>query len=74
MADVLEPTGLCMVEEYIQRQQATITAQVACRSIYELFTGAEWMPWSSRLMRWWEQDVVREEEEPGVKCSLNLIV
>ena len=38
--DAMESAGLCLIKEYIQRRQATIAAQVACRIIYELCTWA----------------------------------
>ena len=62
MADDTESAGLWMVKEYIQRRHATIATQVDCQPIYELCAGAEWMPGSSRMMRWWYQDAVSEEE------------
>ena len=70
----MESTKLWSTKEYIQIRQSNIASQVACRSIYELYNGAEWMPGSSWMMMWWYQDVGREEEESGAKCSLNLIV
>ena len=62
MDDALDSTGLWLINEYIQRRQGRIAAQVACRPIYELCTGAERIPGSSQMMRRWDQDVVREEE------------
>ena len=62
VADTMEAAGLWTIKEYIQRRQATIAAQVTCRKIYEASTGAELILGSSRMMRWWEQDVGREEE------------
>ena len=37
-------------------------AQMACQTIYEICTGEEWMSGSSRMVRSWDQDGVREEE------------
>ena len=62
VADSMEPAGIWPIKEYIQRRKSTITAQVACQKIYEICNGAELMPVSSRLMRWWDQDVGRKEE------------
>ena len=44
VSDSLESEGICPIKEYFQRCQATITAQVACRPIYELCTGLERIP------------------------------
>ena len=63
-----------ILNEYILRQKATVAAPVVCRPIYELYTGEELMPISSRMMRWWYQDVGSEEEEPVAKCGFNLIL
>ena len=47
VADSLEIVGIYPIEEYIQRQQATITVHITSRTIYELYTGAEKIPGSS---------------------------
>ena len=62
MADALEAMGLWPIKEYIQIWQSTIADQVDFCQIYELVTGAEQILGSSKLMRWWDQDVGREEE------------
>ena len=74
VVDALEAAGIWSIKEYIQRQKATISAQVGYLPIYELCNGSKHMTGSSRLIRWWYQDMVRKEEYPGVKFSLNLIV
>ena len=43
----LEISGLWPIKDYIQRRQATITAHISCRTIYELCTGLERMTGSS---------------------------
>ena len=58
--NMLETTGPWPIKECIQRRQVTITAQLACKPIYELCTGAERILGSSRFMRWWDQDVGQE--------------
>ena len=35
----LDTTEIWRIKEYIQRKQATIVEQVACRTIYELYMG-----------------------------------
>ena len=62
MADALETSGIWSTKEYIQRRQATIVAQVACRPIYKLCTGAERIPGSSRFMKKCDQDMGRDVE------------
>ena len=60
VADLMEALGLCLIKEYIKRQKSTIAEQVACRPIYEICTGAERMPGSIQMVRWWGQEVVRK--------------
>ena len=62
MAYALEAVGVCPIKEYIQIHQATIMGKVDFRTIYELCTGAEWMPGSIWMMMLWDQDVGREAE------------
>ena len=52
VAEDLEIEGLCPTNEYIQWCQATIASHTSCHPIYELCTGVERMPGSSRFMRW----------------------
>ena len=59
----MEDVGLNTIVEYIKRWQATIVEKVACHLIYELCVKAEWMPGMSRMLRWWDQDVVNEPED-----------
>ena len=59
----LEAAGSYHMHEYIWRSQKIIVAQVACCPIYELCTEADRRPGTSRMMRWWDQDVVQESEE-----------
>ena len=60
MYDVLKAVWIYNIKEYIQIRQVLIAAQVACRPIYDMCTEVEWMLGSSRMMRWWDQDVGRE--------------
>ena len=57
MDEALEIARLWPIKEYIQRRQGTVAAQVVCRPIYELCTGAERIPGTSmlcsgRIMTW----------------------
>ena len=52
MAEALETSGLCTIKEYIQRRQDNVEAQVVCRTIYGIYTEAEWMPGMIKFM-WW---------------------
>ena len=62
VADEIYEAGIWEIKEYIHIWKATITVQVACNPIYELCTEVERMPGYSWMMRWWNQDVGREEE------------
>ena len=59
----MEAVGIHPIGVYIRRRQTTIADRVAYRPVYELFTEAERMPGTSRLVRWWDQDTVNESEE-----------
>ena len=74
VAEALDTTGICPTKEYIQRRQATVAAQVACRPIYELCTGAERIPGTSWFMKWWDQDVGQEVDLPIGECSFKKFV
>ena len=63
VAAELEAAGLYPIHGYIWIKKATIAAQVACWTIYELCNKAERRPRMSRMMIWWDQDVVQESEE-----------
>ena len=62
MEESLKGAGMWPMKEYIRRRQATIAEYIANRPIYELCTGSERMPGSSRFLRWWDQDINREGE------------
>ena len=59
----IEVVALHTIKEYFQRRQATIVAQVAYGLIYEQFTEAERRLGTSRMMKWWDQDMLHESEE-----------
>ena len=63
MLAAIDVAGIHTIVEYIRMRQATINEKVACRPIYELCVEADWMPGASRILRWWDQDVVNEPEE-----------
>ena len=69
MDDSLDTSGIWPIKEYIQSIQSTIVAQVDCRIIYEMCTGAERIRGYSRFIRWWDQDLGQEEELPRYYCS-----
>ena len=62
MVEAKDTAEVWIIEEYIQRRQATVAAQVACCPIYELCTGAEKISESSRFMHWWDPDMGRGVE------------
>ena len=59
----METAGLHPIGEYIRRRQATIAEKVACRPIYELCIKVKRMPGTSRMVRWWDHDMIIEPEE-----------
>ena len=59
----METAGIHPIRGYIRRQQAIIAEKLAFRPIYDICAEAEWMPGTSRMVRWWDQDVVNEPEE-----------
>ena len=59
VAAALEEADVYLIHEYIWRRQASITAHVACFPIYKLFTDMERRLGTSRIMRWWDQDIVQ---------------
>ena len=59
----LEAAGLHSIQGYIQRRQVTLSAYVACCTIYELCTKVERRPGKSRMMRLWDQEMVNESED-----------
>ena len=61
--EAMESTGIQPIRVYIKRRKTTILERVACRPIYALCTESEWMPGTSRLVRWWDQDALNEPEE-----------
>ena len=50
MVELLETFGLCPIKEYIKRRQDNVAEQVAYWPIYELCTGGERIPKTSRFM------------------------
>ena len=56
--EAAENAGLHPIGLYIRRRQATISERVTCRLIYELCTEADWMPGTSWMVRWWDQNAV----------------
>ena len=61
----LEAANLWPIKEYIWRRQATIGGYIYNHLIYDLYTGADWMQVSSRLLQWWDKDLTQEEEGHG---------
>ena len=50
VTEELETSGICTIKEYIKLRQGTVAAQVACWIRYELCTGEEQMPGTSKFM------------------------
>ena len=62
VAEALDIDGIFPIKKYIQRRQAIAEVQVSCRPIYDLCTGVDRVPGTSRFMRLWDQDVEQELE------------
>ena len=58
--EAMEAARFHPIGVYIKRQKMTIADRVACRPVYSLYTEAERMPDTNRLLQWWEQDGVNE--------------
>ena len=54
----MEAVGIHPIGVYINRWHTTIADRVACRPVYALCTEAERILGTSRLVQWWDQDVV----------------
>ena len=59
----MDSAGPYPIGVYTQRLHMTILERVACRPVCTLLMEADRMPGTSRMMRWWDQDVVNEPEE-----------
>ena len=51
MDEALDTAGLWPIKEYIQRRQDTVSTKVDLQPIYEMYTGKERMPVTSRFMQ-----------------------
>ena len=71
VAEVLEAAGMWPMKECIRRRKDTIAEYIENLLIYELCTGAERMPVSSRFMRWWDQYLKQEEEGNGASKGVD---
>ena len=59
------------IRDYIRIRQSNIAEKLAYRPIYELCAKADQMPGTSRMMSWWDQDVVNKPEEyTEILCNL----
>ena len=61
--EAMESTGIHPIGVYIKRRQETMAERLACRPLYELYTEAERILGTSRMVRWWDQDTVNKLEE-----------
>ena len=59
----MEAAGLNLIGVYIRKRKEAISERVACRPIYDMYTEAERIPETIRLVQWSEQDAVNEPEE-----------
>ena len=56
----MDTAGIHPIRNYIRRWQVKISEKVSYRPISELYVETEWMRRTSRMVRWWDQDVVNE--------------
>ena len=61
--EAMDSSGLHPIGLYIKRRQKTIAKRVAWRPLYALWTEAERILRTSRMVRWWNQDAVNDSEE-----------
>ena len=53
VAEALEISGIWTIKEYIQQSQDNVESEVVCRTMYELYKGAERIPGTSKFMLYW---------------------
>ena len=70
MDESLETYGIWPINEYILWRNNSVVAQVACRPIYNLYTGSDWILGTRKFILCSEQDVGWEVEWPVGDCSL----
>ena len=63
VVEAMEAAGVHPIGVYIRRRKSTIEERVACRPIYDIFTEAECILWTSRLVPWLDQEAVNEPED-----------
>ena len=61
--EAMETVGLHPSGVYIKRRQTNRLERIACRPVYALFTEAERMTGTIRMVLWWDQDAVNDPEE-----------
>ena len=54
------------MQGYVWILQATIAEYIVTRPIFEMCTGAEQIPGTSRILSWWNQYHIQEEGGSGV--------
>ena len=52
VVEAMEDAGLQPIGMYIKRRHTTIAERVACLPVYEIYTEAERIPGTSRIVRW----------------------
>ena len=59
----MESTVIHPVGEYTRILQANIAEKLSRQPIYEICIEAERIMGTSRIVRWWDQDLVNEPDE-----------
>ena len=61
--ETMESVGIHRIGVYIKRRQTTIADRVDFWPVYALYTEAERIPGTSRIVCWWDQDRVNDPKE-----------
>ena len=69
----LEVSGLWTIMDYMRMHQAIIVEYSTGRINYKLFTGAENLEGSSRLLRWWYREHAPIQAKREVGQSRNIV-
>ena len=59
----MDAAGIHPIGVYIKSRHTNIAKRVSFCPIYAMCTEAERMPGTSRMVHWWDQDVLNELEE-----------
>ena len=61
--EAVDSVGLHPIGVYIKGRQTTIAQRMAFQPVYALFTEADRITGTIRMVCWWDQDTVNKMEE-----------